>query len=183
MNEKSVGYKRILLRIILTVLCILAFAWIFSNSLKTGEASSQQSQGVVDSIQSAAGVIAPDSSIANATGKDYEKLHMDVRTLAHFLEFTLLGALLIWCYFSYTSEKKFLVIPVSLAALTPFVDEFLQLFSSGRGAQISDVATDMMGLGTGMAIAFISLAIGVSIYKKRLRERAVRCGGVSEKGE
>ncbi len=171
MSVKQNAYKKIFLRIVLTVLCVLAFAWIFSNSLRSGDSSSKQSQTVVDSIQNAAGVIAPDSGIANATGKEYEKLHMDIRTLAHFSEFALLGALLIWCYFSYTNLKRFLIVPFSVAAVTPFVDECLQTFSGGRAAEIADVAVDALGLGVGMLLAFVSLAVGILVYRKKLQNK------------
>ena len=173
MSVKAKRWKIVALRVVLTLLCAAVFAWIFSNSLKSGESSSKQSQTVVDSIQNAAGVIAPDSNIANATGKDYEKLHMDIRTLAHFSEFALLGALLIWCYFSYTRAKGFLVIPLGLATLTPFVDEFLQTFSGGRAAEIADVAVDMLGLGVGIALAFLSLGIGIWLYRRKKKRSGV----------
>ena len=173
MNVKAKRWKIVILRALLTLLCILMFAWIFSNSLKSGESSSKQSQTVVDSIQDVASVIAPDSSIANATGKDYEKLHMDIRTLAHFSEFALLGALLIWCYFSYTRAKLFLVIPFGIATLTPFVDEFLQTFSSGRAAEITDVVVDMLGLGFGMFLAFASLGVGVWLYRRKKKRSGI----------
>ena len=171
MGVKRYAYKKIILRCVLTALCLLVFAWIFSNSLKSGDSSSKQSQAVVDSIQSAAGAIAPDSGIANATGKEYEKLHMDIRTLAHFSEFALLGALLIWCYFSYTNKKRFLIVPISVAAVTPFIDECLQTFSSGRAAEIADVAVDSLGLGVGMLLALTTLVIGVLVYRKKLKNR------------
>ena len=173
MNVKAKRWKIVILRALLTLLCILMFAWIFSNSLKSGESSSKQSQTVVDSIQDVASVIAPDSSIANATGKDYEKLHMDIRTLAHFSEFALLGALLIWCYLSYTRAKLFLVIPFGIATLTPFVDEFLQTFSSGRAAEITDVVVDMLGLGFGMFLAFASLGVGVWLYRRKKKRSGI----------
>jgi VanZ family protein len=155
------------LRITLTILCLLVLAWIFSNSLQTGEQSAEQSQTVVDVVQDTAGVIAPDSSIANATGDDYATLHNSVRNFAHFAEFALLGFLLTCCYFSYTRQKQYFVIPAGLVLLTPMIDECLQTFIVARGAEISDVFLDTAGGFTGMIAALLSLAVIWIIYKKK----------------
>ena len=41
-------WLRLALQIVLTAACVLAVAFIFSNSLKTGEESSEQSSSIVD---------------------------------------------------------------------------------------------------------------------------------------
>ena len=169
------------LRIILTLLCALVLAWIFSNSLAVGEKSSSQSGAVTDAVQDVAGVIAPESSVATATGEDYDKLHMDIRTLAHFCEFVALGGLLLFCYFSYTRKKDFFIIPLWLVLFVPLIDECLQTFTGGRAAQLSDVLIDTAGGLMGMALAFVAFLLGRVWYlrrKRRGRANARKTGSV-----
>ncbi len=155
------------MRTVLTLACLFVFAWIFSNSLQTGEQSSKTSHTVTDTVQNVASVIAPSSPIATATGEDYDKLHNDIRSIAHFLEFALLGALLIFCYYSYTKNAAYLIAPLGLIFLTPIVDEYLQTFVGGRGAELKDVLIDTSGGFAGAAFAAIVLVIGFLIVKKK----------------
>lgn len=155
------------LRIALTLACAFVYAWIFSNSLKTGAESSAQSLAVTDAVQSAAQVVAPSSGVATATGEEYDKLHSLIRSIAHFSEFALLGALLSWCYLSYTRQKAFAVIPFAFIVLTPIVDECLQTFTGGRGAEIKDILLDTAGGLFGAAVALLLFWLGWVIYKRR----------------
>ena len=157
---------RIFWRVVTTLACALMLIFIFSNSLRTAEASSAQSSAVVDTIQDVASVVAPESSIATATGEAYDKLHADVRTLAHFLEFMLLGALFFWCWYSYTDKKIWLLAPAAGAILTPMLDELLQTLSSGRAAEWFDVAVDVFGGVCGGVFALCTLTLGIHIYRK-----------------
>ncbi len=171
MREKT-NKIRIFWRVVTTLACALMLIFIFSNSLKTSEASSAQSSAVVDTIQDVASVVAPESSIATATGADYDKLHADVRMLAHFSEFMLLGALFVWCWYSYTDKKIWLIVPAVGAIFTPLIDEFLQIFSSGRGAEWMDVMLDILGGLCGGVFALCTLTLGIYIYRKRKAELA-----------
>lgn len=148
------------LRIALTLACIAVFAFILSNSLKEAEESAAQSSAVVQVIQEVASVIAPESEIANATGDAYERLHAIVRSIAHVSEFALLGALTIWCYFSYTQEKLFLPIPLCLLLIVPVLDEYLQLHVSGRASTLQDLFLDTAGCAIGVVFAILTLLIG-----------------------
>ncbi len=157
---------RIFWRVVTTLACALMLVFIFSNSLRTAESSSAQSSAVVDTIQDVASVVAPESSIATATGEDYDKLHADVRMLAHFSEFMLLGALFFWCWYSYTSKKIWMIAPAAGAILTPMLDELLQTLSSGRAAEWFDVAVDVLGGLCGGVFALCTLTLGIYIYRK-----------------
>ena len=155
---------------ILTILCVAVYAFIFYNSSLGEVESASQSSTVTDAVQDVAGVIAPQSPVATATGESYERLHDFVRLCAHFAEFSLLGALLIWCCFSYTDEALFLCIPVLLIAFTPVVDECIQLFSSGRVADLHDIFIDTLGgyLGAAFAIFTVLLGKGIKHARKRM---------------
>ncbi len=161
--------QRIVLRAVLTALCVFVYAWIFSNSAKTGTQSSSQSHTVTKAVQKFVGFFAPNSFIATAAGEDFERLHSGVRTAAHFCEFALLGALLVWCYLSYTQDKAFAFLPFALVVLTPVFDEAVQSFTGGRAAEIKDLLVDTAGGLAGCVFAFITVWIGVTIYKKRVR--------------
>ena len=167
--RNNVSALRVWLRVILTLLCLGVYAFIFYNS-SLGEAeSASQSSVVTDAVQSVAGVVAPESAVATATGESYERLHDFVRLCAHFAEFALLGTLLIWCCFSYTDEKYFFIIPLLLIACTPVVDEYIQLFSSGRVADLHDIYIDTLGGYLGALFAFITVWIGKGIKRARKR--------------
>ncbi len=171
------------LRIVLPILCLVVMGFIFSNSLKSGESSSAQSSAVTDAVQDVAGVIAPDSEIANATGAAYDKLHADIRNLAHYAEFALLGALLCWTYRAYTDKKKFLYAPALVIVLVPIADEFLQTFSQARGAEWKDVLTDTCGGVSGFVFAALVLMLGTYMYRKKLRKKAAFSAVASDKSD
>lgn len=151
------------LRIFLTLACVATLVFILSNSLKEAQESAAQSSAVVEVVQEVASVIAPESSIANATGEAYDILHAWVRAIAHLSQFTLLGALMIWCYFSYTDEKLFLSVPLCLLAIIPVVDEFIQSFVSGRASTVCDMLLDTAGGLLGVIFAALTLLIGRAI--------------------
>lgn len=162
------------LRITLTVACVAMLAFIFSNSVQTGEQSGATSSAVTDAVQDAASVIAPESPIAKAEGEDYDKLHAAIRTLAHFGEFALLGALLCWCVQSYTDKKIYLIFPVCGVFLIPLTDEFIQMFSAGRGAEIKDVLVDTSGGALGILAAIACVILGKYIYRMIRARRALK---------
>ncbi|MBQ7912508.1 MAG: VanZ family protein [Clostridia bacterium] len=165
--KKKTDKIRIFWRVFTTLACALMLIFIFSNSLRTAEESSVQSSAVVDTIQDVVSVIAPESPIATATGEAYDKLHADVRMLAHFSEFMLLGALFFFCWYSYTDKKIWLIAPAVGTILTPMIDEFLQILSSGRAAEWLDVAVDTVGGLCGGCVALCALTLGIHIYRKR----------------
>ena len=169
--------KKVLLRCILTTACLLIYAWIFSNSAKTGGESSAQSHTVTRAVQKIVGWFAPNSFIATATGEAFVRLHNGVRTLAHFCEFALLGALLVWCYLSYTQEKAFAFLPFALVVLTPIVDEAIQSFTGGRAAEVVDLLVDTAGGVAGCVFALVTVWIGIALHRRKKKKRL---GGVKE---
>ena len=161
-------------RILQALLSVASLAWIvfiLANSLQTGEQSSAQSAEIVDKVQEIAQVIAPESAIANATGKEYDILHDVIRNCAHFAEFAVLGALLCWCYFAYTFRKETFYLPLCAIAIVPLLDEGLQAFVVGRGWELKDLALDICGGVMGLLVAMLCVYIGLVIYKNRLRKR------------
>lgn len=162
-------YRRqpsVLLRVILTTLLLGLLGFIFSNSLQTGEQSSAQSGGITELLQKLAKQIAPNSFIATATGEDYDRLHAFVRMTAHFLEFCALGAVMVWCFYSYTLKKRHAPIALICTFITAFLDEFLQTLTAGRGAEIKDILVDCLGGTVGAVFALMALVILGIVLKK-----------------
>ena len=159
--------KMVALRAALTIACVALVAFIFFNSAKTGDETVSQSSFVTDAVQKIIGLFAPKSWIATATGEEYERLHGYVRTLAHFSEFALLGALMAWCWRAYTDDKLCFVFPVCLALFIPVLDESLQFFTAGRVADTSDLFVDTLGGFCGLAFAIATLFIGKAVLAKK----------------
>lgn len=156
-----------ILRSVLTLLCAFAVGFILYNSLQPAVQSAQQSSTVVEWVQKAAAIIAPQSPIATATGESYRRLHEVLRTLAHFTEYAALGALGGWCCLSYTFKKVFLAIPAFGVAVLGVLDECLQHFTVGRSAQLIDVLVDVFGGACGLAFACLTVWGVIKIIKRR----------------
>ena len=137
---------------------ILLFFWlffIFSNSLSTGEASSEQSQKVVDISQKIVSIFDEDAVVDPS----------DVRTSAHFIEFFVLGLLYILGTFFFDKNRAFIVLSsLSLSLFTALVDETLQMHVEGRGSQVIDVWVDFLGA---LAAHFLVILI---LYFIKLRK-------------
>jgi VanZ family protein len=155
-------------RILLSVACAFAVGFILYNSIQTAVESAKQSSRAVEVVQKVVATVAPNSPIVMATGDAYDRLHAVVRTLAHFSEYALLGALVAWCYRSYTDKKLWLGITGGGVAVLAVMDECLQTFSAGRGAQFSDVLVDIFGGGVGISFALFTVwLVGKMIGKRR----------------
>ena len=155
---------------VLTALCAFAVGFILYNSLQPAQESAQQSSRIVAMVQRAVAVFAPNSSIVTATGEAYRRLHEVVRTLAHFAEYALLGALGGWCCLSYTSKCVFFAIPAAGTAVVAVADECLQHFTPGRSMQFIDILVDVGGGACGLAFALLSVWLVVKIIKRRKYE-------------
>ena len=161
------------LRVLLTALCALAVGFIIYNSMQTATESVKQSSTAVEVVQKVVAVVAPNSPIVTATGDAYNRLHSAVRSLAHVSEYALLGVLAGWCYRAYTGKKIWLFAPfVGVTALS-VIDECLQTFSAGRGAQFTDVLLDVSGGCLGIIIALFTVWIGIKIVQKYRKKEQV----------
>lgn len=138
---------------------LLVFIWIliiFSYSLKNAQTSDNQSFFFVYIID----------DILN-----YFNIHLDlnflnhiVRKTAHFMEYAILGSLVMIAHNLRPLFKNtyFNLIFISI----PFIDETIQSFTPGRSAQLSDCLLDSCGFIFG----FICLLAFIKI-KKNYRKR------------
>lgn len=136
---KSLDTKKRVLLFVLLSLCVLSLAFIFYNSSLPPEKSDEQSTAVGEVIEEVVDTVLPE----NAPVKD--AIILNLRKLAHFFEFFMLGAevALILVFFSYRPTMLGLT-SVFLGGFVGFLDETVQIFS-GRGPAILDVWIDTCG--------------------------------------
>lgn len=120
---------------------------IFSFSGQQGDASSELSRGVTYKIVEFEGKIREEQLDSNMIEQRVEEIHFYVRKIGHVSEFFLLGvAMTIPCFVYWVEGKKFIFIPIGCAILCAGLDEFHQLFVSGRDAALRDVFIDSIGI-------------------------------------
>lgn len=112
------------------LLVILWMIFIFVMSSFDANSSSNQSNFIVDII----------TSIINI--KDIELLSLIIRKLAHFIEYFILGILVINFITRY--DKK-IIIAILLCIIYATSDEIHQIFVPGRSCQIIDIMIDSSG--------------------------------------
>ncbi|WP_394523086.1 VanZ family protein [Lacrimispora sp. JR3] len=140
---------------ILTVILYILF--IYSNSMKVAEVSSEDSGKMLKLIH----------GFFSTFGVEAFWLTEHVlRKMGHFMEYALLGVLLYECLKSIgiESEKRWFV-HIIIGYLVPFMDETIQLFVKGRSGQISDVWLDCAGIAFGTLFAG-----GVFLICKRMEK-------------
>ena len=136
-------------------LSILWLLFIFSNSLETGVESDQKSSSVTQFI----------NNVLHAIGFKGEIPHSTVRKLAHFGEFAILAIFV--CVTLYCAPKKLSVLfSPAICFVCASIDETIQIFTDGRGAQISDVAIDTFGAICGTAGIMFLYFIIIKITEK-----------------
>lgn len=149
-------------RIIFTIALVWCIAFIFHNSMETGEVSSGRSQAVM--------------RIVNAA---LAKVHLGplsehvIRKLAHFCEYMLEGFLLMLCLRVYTRRfVRHVSWPLLGGMATALTDETIQLYVPNRGSSVLDVWIDMAGVTAGLFVALLLLLIvrGLTGYYRMKKE-------------
>ena len=140
--------KRLTLCLVL-IACNVAFIW--GNSMLPAQISAAISGFVRDIV----------SQLLGGSGGGEPVFGEGIlRKIAHFIEFTCLGALLCWLF---SMLKKHRLFALGCGFLAACVDETIQLFVPGRGPRITDVLLDSVGVACGIAL----LLAGYSIYHKK----------------
>ncbi len=160
--------KKIIL-ILLLLATVLWAAFIFSNSLKSGEASGEQSSNVTEVV----------NKVASAVGIKEEIPQSTVRDMAHFTEFAVLSVLIFADAALMLDRllKKHLPLALTLTAGVPLlcfglagIDELLQRLSEGRASQFSDVLLDTLGALCG-ALLSTAVYFGLFAVSKRVKKK------------
>ena len=134
-----------------TALIVANLAFIWGNSLVTGEDSGNLSGGILAWLN---GFLGLDESGADV-------LHLLIRKAAHFTEFACLGALITWQR-RLSGEQKTVALPILWGMAAAVVDESIQMFTPDRGPSLTDVWIDTSGVATGMML----LILGQYLWKK-----------------
>lgn len=169
MNKKHSSVLTVLRISLPIIITLLWLAFIYSNSLKTGTESGEQSGKVHAIVNEVAQNIGIEEPISERT----------VRKSAHFVEFSVLGVLIcadLLCFGVISFRKKLYVscllcltsIPIS--AVFASADELLQNFSKDRGPSFTDVLIDTSGAAAATAI-FIVVFVTVSVVLNRIHSK------------
>lgn len=137
-ENKRLSHKRIALLIITG----LVLVFIFGQSLLPQSISAKESGWFTDHI------LRPVFRLIGI------ELHGDaaVRKFAHVAEFTTLSVLLVFCFYGQMVKST------GVGFTAAFLDESIQLLS-GRGALISDVWIDLIGVAAGSLLGYLLFRI------------------------
>lgn len=134
---------------------LLTVVFIFSQSLPGIPASQAQSEQVMEIVEP---ILEPIVGQGNVTN------HL-VRKLAHFVEFSVLGAALA-AYISLRGLScRRAAHALAFAALIALCDETVQIFSK-RGSQVQDVWLDIAGAVCGLALLLL-LTLAVRLWRRK----------------
>lgn len=128
--------------LLFAALSLLLLCFIWGQSLLPRSQSAAESRFLMDVIKP---LLDPGNRIPE------ELFHHYLRKAAHFAEYAALGFCL--CGFFCSLRRGAAVLPaIGASVFAAAADEGIQLFSEGRGAQISDVALDSCGALFGLAV-------------------------------
>ncbi len=84
-----------------------------------------------------------------------------VRKAAHFIEYSALGIMLVFCAYSFNRSKPFRYsLHIAAAGIfTALIDETIQLNVPGRAGMVTDIWLDFSGVFTGSVVMLIIFAI------------------------
>ena len=137
-NGKRLSGKRI----VLLIVTALAFAFIFGQSLLPQSISAEESGWFSDNVL---------NPLLHLLG--FKLLSQNViRKLAHITEFAILSVLLMLCF------RGQFVKSAGIGFTAAFLDESVQLLS-GRGAQITDVWIDLIGVAIGSLLGLLIVRV------------------------
>ena len=140
----------------LIILCLaINLAFIFIQSAKPPEQSAETS----DKVREIVGEVIPPETKPGAF------IQLNLRKIAHFVEFASLGLLSSVYVVFLGIEKKKVALSFAFSPLTPLLDETLQIFS-GRTSSVKDVWIDTLGFFTAAIIFYTVYALTKIIIKK-----------------
>lgn len=141
-------------KIISIILLILWLCFIFYNSNQNGVESTKESDGVIINIVSTFTNIKKDSKeMKNVVNK----LSFFVRKSAHFIEYLILGGLIINVLYLF-NVPRYLVISIILSIIFASIDEINQLHIADRSGEITDIILDTIGALSGVTIYYKLIA-------------------------
>ena len=170
-----VSSKRVVIaRILILLLMAANLSFIWFNSAKTADDSTNISKSITKSV--APYVIDEfDELTEKEQDKEVAELNPVIRSLAHSVEYIPLGILLFLlmlsvfeldCNINKNSVLLLSLLNIALALSFALIDEIHQIFVDGRTFEIKDIALDMLGMFVGYAVSSAIFAIYKIKYKK-----------------
>ena len=130
--------------ILLISLIVATVSFIFSQSMLPPETSAAESEAVGGIIEE---IIPPDTPAG-------AYVHKNLRKIAHFTEFAVLGVEIAIFVFLFMHRSAAVLLSYPLAIIIAFFDESIQMFSR-RGPSIFDVWIDFLGFFTFASITYV----------------------------
>lgn len=159
MNNNRASRRFTIIIFILTA-CSIAFAFI--HSIMPADLSTDESQGILQMINNLFGFF----------GIGVELSEEILRKIAHFTEFSIIGAMLTSCAYAFDRIKphRFYSQVLLVGLLTAVIDETIQLSSEGRAGMVTDVLIDFGGVIFGGAVMLAVYAVYRRMRKIRETE-------------
>ena len=144
----------------ITLLCLIGatLLFIFSQSMLPPETSSSESEAFSEILEL---VLPSDTALGSF-------VHSNIRKIAHFLEYALLGFEVALYVAIFEKRKIFIAISYPFALFTALLDESIQIFS-GRGPSVVDVWIDFFGFFTFASLIYLTRFL-VFYFNKRRNE-------------
>lgn len=135
-KENKISKKILVKRIIFAILIVIWALFVYSFSSQTGSDSSGLSRMIVE-------LFTKDEAVISVV-EPY------VRKFAHFSEYALGGVLFLGLCNTYNwSDRKKLIVSISLGVWYAISDEVHQIMVPARNGNIIDVWIDSLGIATG----------------------------------
>ena len=151
---------RKILKIALLLLIAGTIAFIFIQSLLPQEQSAQQSDKVGNILGE---IIPPETPVG-------EYVQANVRKIAHFVEFAVLGIWVALYVVLFLNKYVCAAFSYLFALILALFDETIQIFS-GRGPDVVDIWIDFAGYASFFTLVFV-LSILVIFVSKRRKNKA-----------
>lgn len=156
--------KKIINIVLLAIWMIVIFAFSNQESVE----SKKLSETVIEkTVESASSVVNKEVS-EKKMDSIIEKSIVLVRKSAHFIEYLILGLLMINALKDYVSfDRRLIIISISLCILYSITDEIHQLYVLGRSGEVKDTIIDTLGSILGISIYSLIYFI---IKRRRLKK-------------
>ena len=148
--------KRNIIHAVILILLMINLAFIFIQSALPPEESAETSDKVGDIVEE---IIPPET-------KPGAFIQINLRKIAHFVEFACLGLLSSIYVIFLGWRKDRALFSLALAPLVALLDETLQIFS-GRGSSVKDVWIDSAGFFTAAILFYTVYHLTKFVINKR----------------
>ena len=158
--------KADIMKLLHILLIVGTVIFIFSQSMKPQAVSEEESSKVGEIIEE---IFPPEEPVG-------EFIQINLRKIAHFTEFFVLGIELAAYVLIFMRKTKIALFSYPLALIIAFFDESIQILSK-RGPMISDVWVDFFGYTASTLIIFFLYSVIRLILRRVIAHREVKGNG------